>query len=72
MNNNQLFADHLRTFRKSQGWSQEEMAYLLGIPRETLSKYETAARGITLKTLLKWAVILNIDPSELIPRLPKK
>lgn len=70
MNFTQLFADHLRTFRKSNGWSQAELANLLGISREALSKYETANRGITLKTLLKWSILLKIDPSKLLPKIP--
>jgi len=69
MNTKQLFADHIRTFRLSRGWTQEQMAELLSTNREILSKYETATRGISLKTILTWAKILDVEPSSLIPSL---
>lgn len=68
-NTNQLFADHLKTFRRKRGQSQEALAYDLKIPRETLSKYETAKRNPTLKTLITWGIRLNIQPHELIPKV---
>ncbi len=69
LNTNQLFADHLKTFRRKRGQTQEDLAFDLKIPRETLSKYETAKRNPTLKTLLTWAERLNIQATELIPKI---
>ena len=67
LNSRQLFADHIRTYRKSLGLSQEVFAERLGIPRMSLSRYETCARGITFDTLVRWSRRLNVPVRELVP-----
>ena len=35
------FSDNLSELRKLRGFSQEELANMIGVSRQTLSKYET-------------------------------
>ena len=47
----------VKEIRKSRGYSQKELAKLLGISDSTLAHYESGIRKITLEMFLK---ILNI------------
>ena len=47
----------LKGIRKSRGYSQKELASMLGIADSTLAHYESGIRKITLEMFLK---ILNI------------
>ncbi len=43
----------LKQIRKSKGYTQKELAKLLGISDSTLAHYETGIRKITLEMFLK-------------------
>ena len=47
----------IKKIRKSRGYSQKELAELLGIADSTLAHYESGIRKITLEMFLK---ILNV------------
>lgn len=72
INSDKLFAEHLKNFRKERKLTQEQLGEILNIDRTRISTYENAKRGITLYTLVDWAIKLNVPLSKLIPEIPKK
>ena len=38
-----ILADKITDLRKKNGWSQEELAHQLGVSRQAVSKWESAA-----------------------------
>ena len=59
----------LATARRSQGVSQEGLAELLGVAPETVSRYENAARHMSLDVIHRVAEVLHVPLSDLIPGL---
>lgn len=55
-------------YRKKAGYSQEEMAELLGISRQHLAAVEAPGmnRGISLELLFNIATVLEIEPYMLL------
>jgi transcriptional regulator with XRE-family HTH domain len=49
----------IRHFRKERGWTQEDLAQLVGMDRNTLSKIENCRTGLSLKDLERIAVVLG-------------
>ena len=57
---------YLLTYRKRTGFSQREIAFLLGISSgTTVSKHETGARKPFLKAALSYQIILGESASDL-------
>ncbi len=62
--------NYLRMYRKRSGFSQREVANLLGIQSAAqVSRYERFRREPTLRTVLMFGVILNQAPTELFAGL---
>ena len=62
--------NYLRMHRKRAGFSQREVAILLGIQSAAqVSRYERFRREPTLRTVFTFAVILNQEPTELFAGL---
>ena len=58
--------NYLRTYRKRAGFSQDEMAYLLGTQDGTrTSRYERFARRPSLETALAYEAIFRLPVSDL-------
>jgi transcriptional regulator with XRE-family HTH domain len=64
-----LFGEQLKNFRKERGISQEELAFRAELDRTYISGLECGKRNPTLKILVKLAVSLNMEPSELLINL---
>lgn len=62
MNN---FAGRLRKLRKEQGYTQQQLANLLGVTKSAISMYENREREPELSTIQKIATILDVDMDEL-------
>lgn len=56
----------IRSIRKTQQWSQEEMAEKLGIAASSYAKIERGATKLNLDKLQKIAEIFNMDATELL------
>lgn len=71
MNLKEVFAANLRRLRHDKGLSQEDLAYTAGVNRTYLSKLEKGASYAGLEIIGKLAVVLEVEPAELL-RLPRK
>jgi transcriptional regulator with XRE-family HTH domain len=67
----EVFARNLRQLRHAKGLSQEELAHSARVNRTYMSKLETGASFAGLEIIGKLAVVLEVEPAELL-RLPPK
>jgi transcriptional regulator with XRE-family HTH domain len=67
----EVFATNLRRLRHAKGLSQDDLAYEAEVSRSYLSQLEKGAFYASLKIVGKLAVVLEVDPAELL-RLPSK
>jgi transcriptional regulator with XRE-family HTH domain len=67
----EVFATNLRRLRHAKGLSQDDLAYEAEISRSYLSQLEKGAYFASLKIVGKLAVVLEVDPGELL-RVPAK
>lgn len=58
--------------REKLNMSQEYLAEMTGLHRNTIGRIERAERGISLETLFKLALVLDTTPGDLIEGLPIK
>jgi len=66
-------ANYLRAYRKADGLSQEEVAFLLGTRCGTkVSRYELFRRKPTLETVFAYQVIFGVPASELFAGVFRK
>lgn len=56
----------IRSIRKTQQWSQEEMAEKLGMAASSYAKIERGATKLNLDKLQKIAEVFNMDTTELL------
>lgn len=64
----QALPNYLRTYRKRSGFTQDEMASLLGSKSGTkVSRYERNARYPNLETVFAYEVIFQTPARELFP-----
>lgn len=61
-----MLSENLKSFRKSKGISQEELAVRLNVVRQTISKWEKGLTVPDADTLIRIAEILEVDVSELL------
>ena len=57
---------NIRYYREKKGYSQEQLAQLLFVTRQTVSNYETGRSRPDVETLVKLAGLLDIDVTDLI------
>ena len=57
---------NIRDMRKTKGWTQENFAEAAGINDKEVSHIEAGNRNITIETLIKISIALNVDPAKLI------
>lgn len=67
----QVFAANLRRLRHQRGLSQEALAYEAEVNRTYLSKLEKGASYAGLEIIGKLAVVLEVEPAELL-KLPHR
>ncbi len=58
--------NNLRSIRRKRHLSQKKLAQESGVHRVTIAKYETGRTEMSLKNLLKIAVVLGVSVDELI------
>jgi transcriptional regulator with XRE-family HTH domain len=67
----QVFAANLRRLRHARGLSQENLAYEADVNRSYLSTIEKGETYVGLEIIGKLAVVLDVEPAELL-KLPVK
>ena len=60
------FAQRLKTARKEKGFSQEHLAEILEVSRQSITKWETGTAYPEIKKLLALSVVLDKDLDELL------
>ena len=66
MANDKGFAQRLRDLRKRAGFSQTELAQLVGVSLLTIFRWENAERQPRLEEIKKLAEVLHVSESELL------
>lgn len=61
-----ILADKIINERKKNGWSQEELAEMLGVSRQSVSKWEGAQAVPDLQKILKLAEIFGVSTDYLL------
>ena len=61
-----ILADKIINERKKNGWSQEELAELLGVSRQSVSKWEGAQSVPDLQKILKMAELFGVTTDYLL------
>ena len=61
-----MFGENLKTLRKQNGFSQEELATRLHVVRQTISKWEKNLSVPDADTLIRLAEVLEVSVSELL------
>jgi XRE family transcriptional regulator, regulator of sulfur utilization len=61
-----ILAENVRNFRKLRGLTQKELAQVSGIHKQFWAGIERGERNITLSSLQRIAVALNVEPHVLI------
>ena len=61
-----MFGENLKTLRKQEGFSQEELAVRLHVVRQTVSKWEKNLSVPDADTRIRLAEILEVSVSELL------
>lgn len=56
---------HIRQLREKKNLSQENLAHDCNIPKSQIARIELAKINTTVKTLIKIANALEVDPKEL-------
>jgi transcriptional regulator with XRE-family HTH domain len=65
-------AKKIRELREDLGFSQEQVAQRLGLPRPSISQMESARREVSSIELAKLAEILGVSPDFLLSQAPAK
>lgn len=60
------FGRRLKALRSARGLSQEQLANRAGLDRTYVSSCEAGRRNVTLRTIVRLAEALSVDPSSLI------
>lgn len=61
-----IFADKLILLRKNNGWSQEELAELMGVTRQSVSKWEGAQSIPDLEKMIKLSELFSVSTDFLL------
>ena len=61
-----ILAEKIMELRKKNGWSQEELAYQLGVSRQSVSKWESGASIPDLDRILKLSQIFGVSTDYLL------
>ena len=61
-----IFGKNLFRLRKEKGFSQEQLAFEVGLDKSTIGKYEKAKRCTNLRMASKIAKALNVKLSQML------
>lgn len=64
----QALGSELRRAREARGWSQEELATILGLGQRTVAYYESGDRKLTVFRLIQFGRVLGSDGPTLLIR----
>ncbi|HPR72993.1 MAG TPA: helix-turn-helix transcriptional regulator [Bacteroidales bacterium] len=64
--------ENIRLLRESYGLTQEQVASIIGINRESLSYYENGSRPVPVKYLESFADLFNVDTDHLLAENPEE
>jgi transcriptional regulator with XRE-family HTH domain len=70
-----VFALNLRRLRHAKGLSQDDLAYEAEVSRSYLSQLEKGGKAgwyASLKIVARLAVVLKVDPAELLRAPPRR
>ncbi|WBY48586.1 helix-turn-helix transcriptional regulator [Latilactobacillus curvatus] len=59
MDINNYVGTKIKTFRESRDWTQDQLAEKLNTSRQTISRYESSTRKISLDTLFELSLIFD-------------
>ena len=60
------YGDRIRTLRKNKGYSQEKLADMLGVTKQTVSQYERGVRKPDVHTIEALCDIFNVSSDYLL------
>lgn len=60
----------IRVLREAKGWSQAELAALIGASQDAVSNWETGVRAPVLASVFRLAEALGVDPGALVGGRP--
>ena len=63
--------EYIKKLRIQKGYSQDEMADLMGIERSTYSNFELGKTNLFSRNLTKFAQVLQIDEEDILLGEPK-
>ncbi len=66
----QLIGEKIKTYRKSQGLTQADLAAKLGFERTSITNIESGKQHTPLHLLYRICVFLEIDIKDLMPNIP--
>ena len=66
------FSEKLPELRHSRGWSQEQLGDRLGVPHQTVSKWELGSTTPELEKLAMMSDIFGVSTDELIKGEPQE
>jgi transcriptional regulator with XRE-family HTH domain len=61
-----VFASNLRRLREAAGLSQDELGLRAGVGVSNVSRYESAKRDPSVRTVARLADALGVDPAQLL------
>ncbi len=64
--NSKAIGQRIKYYRNEKGFSQEELANMLGTTAKHLSKIETGAKALSLEFLISFANTLDVTANDLL------
>ncbi len=64
--------ENIRKARINKGLSQDDLADITDSNRKAVSRHENGSNEMGLLTFLQYAEGMDVDPAELLPKLPGK
>ena len=65
--NKKKLGERIRLYRMSRGMSQEKLASLVGVKRNTISMYETGKREPDMDVIEALADVFNVSMRDMVP-----
>ena len=61
-----ILADKIMELRKKNGWSQEELAEILNVSRQSISKWESAQSMPTMDKIVQMSEVFGVSTDFLL------
>ena len=61
-----IISEKIMSLRKQYGWSQEELADLVGVSRQSVSKWESAASMPDIQKIIKLSEVFGVSVDYLL------